>query len=196
MNQLANMSVKNSNWRGQTAARLEKEIEDHFWDKPSLMAPLLYPWSMRCWVGRQSVLPSGRADLIGIASLNGVPRLVLVEFKRGEVKRGDINQICGYAADLDAALEQIYWDCDYTSPVIKLLIGEGASEYTIRLAHDLGVSVALYKPDQNPTKYKFSARSKLIYQGKIDKLCSSNMFNEFRYHARSLGDDYWEDDYL
>jgi hypothetical protein len=72
--------------------RLESLLEDWIEQDPSLLSAGL------CIVGRQIKIDAGRLDLLG---LDPVGNWVIVEMKRGEVRRETITQALDYAASID-----------------------------------------------------------------------------------------------
>lgn len=75
----------------------ERDIEDYLHKNPQSLG-------IDRWIERQLHLPSGIADLVGLADKS----IIVVEIKNVEVTSGALTQVCRYAKDL----RNIFYDID------------------------------------------------------------------------------------
>lgn len=111
----------------------EKDVEDWLWENPGALSAVLHGYDIERWIARQYSLPSGIIDLLGVARHDTFKTIcpVVVEIKNQPLTSAAVAQVCRYAADVAAVIEEINaahkWPFDtpfyqYTSKVVKVLV--------------------------------------------------------------------------
>ena len=126
---------------------LEKDIEDWLYENPGAI-PSGVSWNqgrIERWIGRQYILPSGIADLVGLRENK---RVVVVEVKNVPISKAAVLQVCRYQNDLKHIVGNRMdypHKRDYNEPLIDMiLIGASIDSQTLAEAKAVGIEVMTF----------------------------------------------------
>lgn len=173
---------------------LERDIEDWLYENPEALPHWEEDNPIARWIGRQYVLPSGVADLVGLRENS---KVVVVEVKNVPVNKAAVLQVCRYQNDLKHVLSarteypHIY---GYNEPLVDMiLIGPSIDDQTFLEAYALGVEVMTFDVSLalNVSRLKWSSAHRDAVSEQQNAIAERHEWDIFGLTVREAVDQHW-----